>query len=150
MSCDLRPIHERQFQIQQHDIGVLSRSGSLFRALWREARRAGRNSLRASAPPSNAQGLATAITASLLADSRGTLARRSARLDAGIQRRCEDAAPQLTSLFAGSCDTASPASLASCAETTTRCRFCESLRRTDRLPLDCDDFDDGLLNETCS
>jgi hypothetical protein len=55
----------------------------------------------------------------------------------------------LSAAFPG-CDTADPGELASCLDEAIACRVCRGLSEADGLGADCDTFDDGTENASCS
>ncbi len=85
---------------------------------------------------------------SVAADTKGKLAKRMAKLADTVGKRC--AAPVRTALaLPGACAGLGGAPLAACIAARVQCRVCETLRRTDDLAVDCDQFDDGQQNLSC-
>lgn len=79
-------------------------------------------------------------------DGKGKIAKAIAKLTAAHAAAC-GATPQATA-FPGRC--AGAADLGACVTALARCRSCELFRTGDELTRDCDLFDDGLANASCS
>jgi cysteine-rich repeat protein len=65
-----------------------------------------------------------------------------------IDKKCVGKDVDLSDAFA-SCGTDDPEELATCLDEIVECRVCLALNEADALNRDCDDFDDGVLNESC-
>ena len=57
----------------------------------------------------------------------------------------------LADLFPGACAAAAdPDALVDCARERARCATCRSLHEADGVPLDCERYDDGVADDSCS
>jgi len=82
----------------------------------------------------------------LTADADGKIGKVVAKLAATLGSTCEGV--NLPTAFPGPCgSTAAPAS---CLHARSNCRVCQMFNDMDALTQDCDDFDDGTLNGSCS
>ncbi len=82
--------------------------------------------------------------------SGGTIAKRCVEHPGVvIQAKCEAAGVALASAFPG-CNVASGPALAACFDERIRCRVCLLLNSADGLARDCDVFDDGAADASCS
>ncbi len=94
----------------------------------------------------SAELLAATCLGAVRTDPRGTLVRLFGKLTGTLAKNCA-AAEQATN-FAGSCGEAEQLSL--CLATLADCRTCTMFNAMDALPHDCDSFDDGQANASCS
>lgn len=95
----------------------------------------------------SASELADAVLLALQGSAK--LGKREAQLLAGVGKRCSNRS-DLERLLPGPCVSEEPAGLAGCAVRRARCHACVGVRRSDLLPLDCDAFDDGEANASCT
>ncbi len=74
------------------------------------------------------------------------------KLSSKIQKKCVDAGVSLNAAFPGSDPngTNDPAALLAWIEEMVECEVCLLVNAVDGLARDCDLFDDGLLNGSCS
>lgn len=91
--------------------------------------------------------------AAIDADPKGRIAKSSAKLGKILNSRCGGGAGGfLAGAFPGAC--AASASVTSsflpCLESIVRCRACRTVDRADALDLDCDAFDDGVVQGSCT
>ncbi len=87
----------------------------------------------------------------IVADVKGKIAKASGKMADKVVAACAPTAATMASLFPGSCSgEATPAGVASCADTVIRCRFCQTFTATGGFSNGCDQFDDGALNASCS
>jgi hypothetical protein len=82
---------------------------------------------------------------SIAADTKGKIAKTLTSLNAAITKTCTPPG----SAFPGNCTAFSGAALANCLDTQVECRVCQIIKAMDGLSVDCDLFDDGLLNTSC-
>lgn len=83
--------------------------------------------------------------AQVLADPRGKIAKRLARLDAVVADYC--GGTDLAAAFPGACS--ARADLVACLEEQVDCHLCRMLNVVDALQEDCDLYDDGATNGSC-
>ncbi len=83
------------------------------------------------------------------ADPKGSVARALGRLQSALDAGC--AGLTLGQLFPGECSAAGGGSapFAACVNERARCHFCRSFESFDALTIDCDTFDDGVLDGSC-
>ena len=93
--------------------------------------------------------LAEACLAAIEIDARGLREKFTAILDATAVQRCGDFLDP--SIFAGECSTSSNAAdLTECIASRTDCRSCQLLNESTDSSLDCDVFDNGLADDSCT
>jgi hypothetical protein len=81
-------------------------------------------------------------------DPKGKIAQACVtKLDAKIRRKCMGVA--LLAACPG-CGTEDPGELATCLDTFAECQLCLGLNQADALNRECDEFDDGVVNGSCS
>jgi hypothetical protein len=71
------------------------------------------------------------------------------KLNADISKKC-GAPVSISADFPGGCFSSTTGTLAGCLDTKAECRICRALKTIDDLSIDCDLFDDGLANDSCS
>ena len=71
------------------------------------------------------------------------------KLNADISNKCGPPVV-ISTLFPGDCAGETLATLGSCLEARAECRICQALNITDDLSVNCDLFDDGIANGSCS
>ena len=71
------------------------------------------------------------------------------KLDAACTDNCGPPVV-ISTLFPGNCAGETPATLGLCLEQRAECRICQALNIADDLLVDCDLFDDGVANGSCS
>ncbi len=87
---------------------------------------------------------------SIAADSKGKIAKKVAKLALDIDTKCSPADVVSDEPFPGRCIGLAGAALPTCIEQRGACRVCLLINALDGLDVDCDDFDDGLDNDTCA
>jgi len=103
------------------------------------------------APPDDLGALQAAIFACLAADAKGKIAGGVSKLSDKIKGSCSDAQISLFSGLLTLCGgSANLDEFVSCVDRAVECRFCEAIAAYDGLLLNCDVFDDGLNNNSCS
>ncbi len=87
---------------------------------------------------------------SVVADTKGKLAKQDAKLEATAVSACIEPSLDTGTLFPGECagSTGDP-DFADCIDDRVECRLCEMLERNQALGVDCDLFDDGAANASC-
>lgn len=99
----------------------------------------------------NASLLATCGTFALL-DGGGKADAKLQKLDADVQSACAQPGINLAALFDGlpaSCHNTA-AALSACLQANTRCRACVAINYADSQTMNCDLFDDGTANISCT
>jgi len=88
--------------------------------------------------------------ASVVADTKGKLAKQDAKLEAAVVSACLEPSLDTGTLFPSECvgRTGHP-DFADCIDDRIECRLCEMLERSQGLGIDCDVFDDGVANASC-
>jgi cysteine-rich repeat protein len=127
---------------------VLKRTNGLFDAIWSDIRHAQATKLegRRTAPATTDADLSAYLQEELAASRR--IVKSQERLLRGAATRCQGV--ELEEIFPG-CSPKSFLLFAACTIRTTRCRACELLMETNRrLVVDCDAFDDGGANASCT
>lgn len=123
---------------------LLKRAHKLLDIAWKESMAGVQDALEAGA--ADAAEVAAALVVGIDASSK--LAKAEAQLVAKAEKKCADVSPPL--VFRGVCTAATAAEVAECAAERVRCRLCLALTDLEDLPLDCDSFDDGTVNLSCS
>jgi hypothetical protein len=92
------------------------------------------------------------LDGSVARDARGRIARRRAQLLKAVTKACDGAGVTAAAFAEGACSeaTVSATLLTGCAADRAECRFCLMVDEMDGLGLDCDGFDDGLANQSCT
>ncbi len=86
---------------------------------------------------------------SIAADTKGKIGKTIAKLDATIAKSCD--APAVTAgAFPGDCTGLSGALLTACLDTRVECRVCQAINEMDGFFVNCDLFDNGILDATCA
>jgi len=65
-----------------------------------------------------------------------------------VTKKC-DGLSNLDDLIPGCTGAVGPAALAACLDQKVECEVCEALNALDGLDRNCDEFDDGMLNQSC-
>jgi hypothetical protein len=81
-------------------------------------------------------------------DAKDRIAKAEWKLTDKIERACQG---DLASLFPGTCSggAGTPLGLAQCADEAARCRGCKAAEGFGALTLDCEEFDNGLVDSSC-
>jgi hypothetical protein len=83
-------------------------------------------------------------------DSKGKIEKARSKLRDTVDKKCILSEVQLDRAFPGECFWALGAQeVADCIDERVECRVCLMLNQMDDLSVDCDEFDDGLLNVSC-
>jgi cysteine-rich repeat protein len=99
-------------------------------------------------PPPDLGALANGVVDCIETDAKSKISKAVTKLSK-ITDKCTLA--QVPELFKGKCkDAASPAAFLSCLDRLVECRFCQAIESFDGMPLNCDQFDDGEQNGTCT
>lgn len=126
---------------------TLQQANKLFDAIWQEIRAAKTDALKGrgtDAVVSNEQ-LGEYIQEML--STSPSVKRATDRLDARIRGACGQVENLAT---IPGCDVASAGAVAACVSRAARCRACQLLLEADpRLTIDCDAFDNGVLDLSC-
>jgi hypothetical protein len=89
---------------------------------------------------------------SISADTNGKIAKSVGKLSDTITKKC-DTPGVTTGAFPGNCTgltgTSTP-TLGTCLDQQVECRVCQLLNQADALSVDCDLFDDGVADASCS
>lgn len=123
---------------------VLKRTHKLLDVAWKEASAAANAALEAGA--ANGGGVVVAVESALAASARFTRAER--QLVSKAEKKCAEVSAPV--IFRGVCTAATTTEVAICAGERVRCRLCLALVDLEALPFDCDLFDDGTANLSCS
>jgi hypothetical protein len=86
-------------------------------------------------------------------DPKGKIGKRETKLADKIQKVClGKGITSLGTVFPGSCAAVADSAFAACVADSVACRFCQSANRADAIVpvLDCDLFDDGAVNSSCT
>lgn len=129
---------------------VLQRAGKLYVARWKAFRICKKNNF---AMITNDATLKSVCLGPPQNDPKGLVNRETARLDDKVAKKCVNAGvTPVAAQFPGACGAASDVDFADCVAAHVACRFCQSVNRADAIlpPLNCDTFDDGLSNASCS
>jgi len=81
--------------------------------------------------------------------SNGKVAKACDKISADLAKKCVGKGVVLATAFPA-CDPSSSETMAACLEAALECAVCQALNNADRLNVDCDSFDDGLANGSCS
>jgi hypothetical protein len=138
---------------------VLRATGRVFDALWRVARLGKRNGLSGTrrlagshpdSPVESGPELQSEILATVLADPRGAVRKRTRLLRTLARKSCQGAATPIEKMFPAVCSQSrTPAALARCAEGVARRRFFSSLAAFDGFTVSCDLLDNGRPDLSC-
>jgi hypothetical protein len=129
---------------------VLQRAGKLYVAHWKAFRICKKNEF---ASITNDATLKSVCLGPPQNDPKGLINRELSRLDDKVAKKCVKAGvTPVGAQFPGLCTAASDATFADCVAARVACRFCQSVNRADAIlpPLNCDTFDDGVSNASCS
>jgi len=85
---------------------------------------------------------------SIAADPKGKIAKKQTKLSDTVTSKC--AGVTVATTFPGACASTPLAGLAACLDERAECRVCRALNAIDGLSVDCDLFDDGLMNASCT
>jgi hypothetical protein len=86
---------------------------------------------------------------SIAADTKGKILKAVTKLNASIGKSCDT--PGVTAgAFPGTCTGTTGTALGSCLDARVECRVCQTINQIDGLFVDCDLFDDGVANASCS
>lgn len=85
---------------------------------------------------------------SIAADTKGKIAKAVSKLNADIVKSCDT--PGVTGAFPGTCTGLAGAPLGTCLDTQVECRVCQAINEMDGLFVNCDQFDNGVLDGTCA
>jgi hypothetical protein len=82
-------------------------------------------------------------------DPKGKIATAcGTKLNHKIGKKCVNEGVELSKVVAG-CNTDVAATLVACLDQKVECAVCTALNQVDDLRRDCDEFDDGVVNESC-
>lgn len=85
---------------------------------------------------------------SIAADSKGKIAKSIGKLNADIVKACDT--PGVTGAFPGDCTALSGGALGTCLDTQVECRVCQAINEMDGLFVNCDAFDNGVVDASCA
>lgn len=85
---------------------------------------------------------------SIAADSKGKIGKSLAKLTADVGKACD--APGVTGAFPGTCTALVGPALVTCLDTQVECRVCQTINEMDGLFVNCDAFDNGVLDASCA
>jgi hypothetical protein len=85
---------------------------------------------------------------SIAADTKGKIAKALVGLNAAIVKSC-DTPNVTTGAFPGKCTGLAGAPLGTCLDTQVECRVCQAINEMDNLFVNCDSFDNGVLDASC-
>ncbi len=88
--------------------------------------------------------------ASIAADTNGKIAKAGNNLFAAVTQKCDVAGVTSASFAQGSCAGLAGSAATNCMQHRMRCRSCTGIVRANDLTIDCDTFDDGTTNASCS
>ncbi len=129
---------------------VHSLSHKVFNAVAKEAQKNVDNSLKGKTllQAYSALTLSSTVQNEMEADPKDKIAKAESKLAKKIEKTCQG---NLVSLFPGTCsDRAGAASnLAQCANEAARCRGCKAAEGFGALTLNCEEFDNGLVDSSC-
>jgi len=136
-----------QLKVAKRAEGLLKLKHQLFVGCKKEALKGGVSTALEIAGCVNDAGRA----GSLAADSGGKVAKAVTKLVDLVEKECDEPGVTLAA-FASSavCSGLQGASLANCIDQEAKCRVCQTVKAIDDLVVDCDLFDDGLGNSSCS
>lgn len=86
-------------------------------------------------------------------DPKGKIATRLQKLGEKVQKLCVDkGVTPVGTVFPGACTAAADGVFDDCVGQRVACRFCRAINRADAIvpPADCDTFDDGAANASCT
>jgi hypothetical protein len=89
------------------------------------------------------------VTACVLDDSAGKIAKACDKIEADITKKCVGKQVVLATAFPH-CDPSSAATVAACLEVPIECEACKAISRADDITPDCDLLDDGEVNASCT
>ena len=85
---------------------------------------------------------------SIAADTKGKIAKSLTNLNAAIVKSCQT--PGVTAgAFPGTCTGLDGSPLGTCLDTQVECRVCQAINEMDNLFVNCDQFDNGVLDASC-
>jgi len=129
---------------------VIQRAGKLYAARWKAFRKCKKDNFMV------ISGDAMLVSVCLgppQSDEGGVVSKELARLSDRVQTKCIDkGVTPVGAQFPGLCNATADGLFADCVSDRVSCRFCQAANRADAIvpPLDCDGFDDGLSNGSCS
>lgn len=131
---------------------TIQRAGQVFDTKVLEFRKCAKDGLKSGAVVSSAT-LRDACMTPSIPDPKGKIGKKIAKLADDVATQCAPVAADLATLFpglpAGTCH-ATVADLAGCVEARVECRVCQTLNAADGMDRDCDEFDNGVLDASCS
>ncbi len=86
---------------------------------------------------------------SIAADSKGKIGKVIAKLNADITKAC-DTPGVTTGAFPGDCTGLTGATLGTCLDAQVECRVCQTINEMDGIFVNCDGFDNGILDASCA
>ncbi len=122
---------------------VLKQAGASLAARLKEFAACKKAALKAEDLASAAD-LESACFGAILADEKRKIAGAASKLATLVDKKCSDVA----SAFPGVC--AAAGDFAGCVDRRAACASCRLLNAADGLARDCDEFDDGVVNDSCS
>jgi len=130
---------------------AVQRATQAFTEIIKQHRACAKNGIKGGTITSNATLNAQCGTLAQI-DSAGKAAGKLGKLDADVQDACNQPGIDLVALFDGlppACH-GTPAGLATCLVAHTKCRACIALNYAETQSMNCDIFDDGASNLSCS
>ncbi len=131
---------------------AIQRAGQVFDTQVLEFRKCKKDGMKSGAITSAAELRAACMTPAI-PDAKGKIAKKVTKLQDDVAKNCGSVAADLGTLFpglpAGTCQ-ATVADLASCIGDRVDCRVCQTLNAADGTERDCDEFDNGVLDGSCS
>jgi len=87
---------------------------------------------------------------SIAADTKLRIAKGIAGLDKAITKGCIEKAVTMVGVFPADCDNLTGVPLRDCLDTKVECRVCQMINDIDGTWVNCDAFDDGIVNASCA
>lgn len=133
-------------------VKTVKQANRLLKTVWKVALKAKRAALKGAgvAAVASEQELQATILAGVAGEQQGLIGRSSDDLARTVGGCIAETTTPIDGIFPGRCAAAADADeLATCAVAVVQCRFCRSLNAFDALDVDCDEFDDGIANDSC-
>jgi hypothetical protein len=89
-----------------------------------------------------------ATAGSIAADTKGKIAKSRTGLNAAIVKSC-DTPGATAGAFPGKCTGLTGALLGTCLDTQVECRVCTAISQMDAIFINCDQFDNGVIDASC-
>jgi len=126
------------------------RAGKLYAAHWKAFRKCKKDNI---ALITGDADLVSTCLGPPQSDNRGVISREQARMVETVQAKCvERGVTPVGGEFAGLCSAVADGLFGDCVIDRVACRFCQAVNIADAIapPLDCDGFDDGMSNASCT